>query len=342
MKLLKSAVAAIAMLGAFQVVQVAHAGATLDAVKKKGFVQCGVSTGVAGFSNPDSKGVWTGIDVDLCRAVAATLFGDATKIKLTPLNTQQRFTALQSGEVDVLPRNTSITLQRDTALGLNGAGVNFYDGQGLMVAKKLNVKSAKDLNGAAICMQPGTTTELNLADYFRANKITFKPVVIDKFDEVIRAFAAGRCDAYTTDASGLNVIRTTKLPNPDDFIVLPELLSKEPLGPMVRQGDDQWLDIVKWTLNAMIEAEEYGVTSKNVDQMLKSPNPNIQRLLGVVPGVGKNLGVDEKWVYNVVKQVGNYGESFERNLGQGSPMKMPRGANALHTQGGLMYALPLR
>jgi len=204
------------------------------------------------------------------------------------------------------------------------------------------VKSAKDLNGAAICMQPGTTTELNLADYFRANKITFKPVVIDKFDEVIRAFAAGRCDAYTTDASGLNVIRTTKLPNPDDYIVLPELLSKEPLGPMVRQGDDQWLDIVKWTLNAMIEAEEYGVTSKNVDQMLKSPNPNIQRLLGVVPGVGKNLGVDEKWVYNVVKQVGNYGESFERNLGQGSPMKMPRGANALHTQGGLMYALPLR
>lgn len=339
MQILKSAVAALLLFGG---VQAAHAGATLDAVKKKGYVQCGVSTGVAGFSNPDSKGVWSGIDVDLCRAVAATLFGNATRFKLTPLNTQQRFTALQSGEVDVLPRNTSITLQRDTALGLNSAGVNFYDGQGIMVAKKLNVKQAKDLNGAAVCMQPGTTTELNLADFFRANKMTFKPVVIDKFDELVRAFAAGRCDAYTTDASALNVIRATKLPNPDDYVVLPELISKEPLGPMVRQGDEQWLDIVKWTLNAMIEAEEYGITSQNVDQMLKSPNPNVQRILGVVPGVGKSLGVDEKWVYNIVKQVGNYGESFERNLGQGSPMKMARGANALWTQGGLMYALPLR
>ena len=339
MQILKSAVAAALLFG---MAQAAHAGATLDAVKKKGYVQCGVSTGVAGFSNPDSKGIWTGIDVDLCRAVAATLFGNATKFKLTPLNTQQRFTALQSGEVDVLPRNTSITLQRDTSLGLNGVGINFYDGQGIMVTKKLNVKTAKDLNGAAICMQPGTTTELNLADYFRANKMTFKPVVIDKFDELVRAFAAGRCDAYTTDASALNVIRATKLPNPDDYVVLPELISKEPLGPMVRQGDEQWMDIVKWTLNAMIEAEEYGITSQNVDQMLKSPSPTIQRILGVVPGGGKSLGVDEKWVYNIVKQVGNYGESFERNLGQGSPMKMARGANALWTQGGLMYALPLR
>ncbi|WP_296470602.1 amino acid ABC transporter substrate-binding protein [Pigmentiphaga sp.] len=326
-------------MGAAQAVQ---AGPTLDAVKKKGFVQCGVSTGVAGFSNPDSKGNWTGIDVDLCKAVAAALFGDANKIKLTPLNTQQRFTALQSGEVDVLPRNTTITLQRDTALGLTGVGVNFYDGQGIMVPKKLGVKSAKELDGAAICLQPGTTTELNLADWFRANKLTFKPVVIDKFDELVRAFAAGRCDAYTTDISALNVIRATKLSNPDDYVVLPELLSKEPLGPLVRQGDEQWAAIVRWTLNAMIEAEEYGITSKNVDEMLKSPNPNVQRILGVTPGAGKNLGVDEKWAYNIIKQVGNYGESFERNLGQGSPMKMQRGANALWTQGGLMYALPIR
>jgi len=339
MNALKTFLAAALMMGA---AHAAHAGATLDAVKKKGFVQCGVSTGVAGFSNPDSKGNWTGIDVDLCKAVAAALFGDAAKFKLTPLNTQQRFTALQSGEVDMLPRNTSITLQRDTALGLTGVGVNFYDGQGIMVSRKLGVKSAKELDQAAICLQPGTTTELNLADWFRANKLTFKPVVIDKFDELVRAFAAGRCDAYTTDVSALNVIRTTKLPNPDDYVVLPELISKEPLGPMVRQGDEQWAAIVKWTLNAMIEAEEYGITSKNVEQMLKSPNPNVQRILGVTPGAGKNLGVDEKWAYNIVKQVGNYGESFERNLGQGSPMKMQRGANALWTQGGLMYALPIR
>ncbi|VCU68728.1 General L-amino acid-binding periplasmic protein AapJ precursor [Pigmentiphaga humi] len=339
MNVLKPLLAAALLLAG---AHAAHAGPTLDAVKKKGFVQCGVSTGVAGFSNPDSKGNWTGLDVDLCKAVAAALFGDASKARLTPLNTQQRFTALQSGEIDVLPRNTSITLQRDTALGLTGVGVNFYDGQGIMVAKKIGVKSAKELDGAAICLQPGTTTELNLADWFRAGKLSFKPVVIDKFDELVRAFAAGRCDAYTTDISALNAIRTTKLPNPDDYVVLPEMISKEPLGPMVRQGDEQWAAIVKWTLNAMIEAEEYGITSKNVDQMLKSPNPNVQRILGVTPGAGKNLGVDEKWAYNIVKQVGNYGESFERNLGQGSPLKMQRGANALWTKGGLMYALPIR
>ncbi|GAA4344002.1 amino acid ABC transporter substrate-binding protein [Pigmentiphaga soli] len=339
MKLLQSAVAGLLILAA---AGAAHAGQTLDAVRKKGFVQCGVSTGVAGFSNPDSKGVWTGIDVDLCKAVAATVFGDAAKFKLTPLNTQQRFTALQSGEVDVLPRNTTVTLSRDAGLGLSGAGVNFYDGQGIMVPKKLGVKSARELNGATFCLQPGTTTELNLADWFRAAKLNFKPVVIDKFDELVRAFAAGRCDAYTTDASALSMMRATMLPNPDDWVILPERLSKEPLGPLVRKGDDQWLDIVKWTLNAMIEAEEYGITSKNVDQMLKSANPNVQRILGVTPGGGKSLGVDEKWVYNIVKQVGNYGESFDRNLGQGSPMKMARGANALWTQGGLMYALPIR
>jgi general L-amino acid transport system substrate-binding protein len=324
------------------VTHAAHAGVTLDAVKKKGFVQCGVSTGVAGFSNPDSKGVWTGLDVDLCKAVAATVFGDAGKFKLTPLNTQQRFTALQSGEVDVLPRNTSITLQRDAGLGLEGAGINFYDGQGVMVAKKLGVKSVKELDGATICLQPGTTTELNLAGWFRANHLKFTPVVINDFNEVVRAFTAGRCDAYTTDISALAGIRVSKLPKPDDYVVLPDALSKEPLGPMVRQGDPQWSAIVRWTLQAMIEAEEYGITSQNVDQMARSTNPDIQRILGVTPGLGKALGVDEKWVYNIVKQVGNYGESFERNLGQGSPIKLERASNALWTKGGLMYALPLR
>lgn len=320
----------------------AQAGATLDAVKAKGFVQCGVNGSVAGFSAPDSQGVWKGIDVDLCKAVAITLFGDATKLKYTPTTAQQRFTALQSGEIDMLARNTTQTLTRDSSLGLIGAGVNYYDGQGFMVTKKLGVKSAKELNGATVCVQPGTTTELNLADYFRANKMQFKPVVIEKLDEVVAAYAAGRCDVYTTDASGLAATRATQLQNPDDHVILPEIISKEPLGPMVRQGDDQWLVIVRWALLAMVEAEELGVTSKNVDEMLKSDNPNIKRLLGVTPGMGKNLGVDEKWAYNIIKQVGNYGESFERNVGKASPLKLDRGQNALWTNGGLMYAWPVR
>lgn len=338
-KIISAAIGLVLSCGAVFSVQ---AGPTLDAIKKKGFVQCGVSTGVAGFSNPNSQGVWSGIDVDLCKAIAATLFADATKFKLSPLNTQQRFTALQSGEVDVLTRNTTISLQRDTSLGLRGLGVNFYDGQGIMVSRQLQVKSARELDGATICLQPGTTTELNLSDYFRSHKLKFKPVVIDNFDELVRAFAAGRCDAYTTDISALGIMRATMLPNPDDYVVLPELISKEPLGPMVRKGDDEWADIVRWTLNAMIEAEELGINSKNVDQLSKSGTPVIQRLLGSTPGIGKHLGVDEKWVYNIVKQVGNYGESFERNLGPSSPMKMQRGANALWSQGGLMYALPVR
>ncbi|MCW5731537.1 MAG: amino acid ABC transporter substrate-binding protein [Alphaproteobacteria bacterium] len=320
----------------------AFAGATLDAVKQRGFVTCGVSTGVAGFSNPDSAGKWTGIDVDNCRAIAAALFGDAEKVKLVPTTAQQRFTALQSGEVDVLTRNTTQTLQRDTALGFNAAGVNFYDGQGFMVPKKLGVKSAKELAGATVCVQPGTTTELNLADYFRANRMEFKPVVIEKLDEVIAAFFSGRCDVFTTDASQLASVRATRTQNPDDYVILPELISKEPLGPVVRHGDDQWFDVVKWSLIAMIEAEELGITSKNVDEMAKSTNPNIQRFLGVTPGMGKALGVDEKWAYNIVKQVGNYGESFERNLGRSTPIKLERGKNALWTNGGLMYALPIR
>jgi general L-amino acid transport system substrate-binding protein len=320
----------------------AYAGKDLDAVKARGSLICGVSTGVAGFAAADSQGKWTGIDVDVCRAVAAAIFGDADKVKFVPTTAQQRFTALQSGEVDLLVRTTTWTLTRDTALGFDFTGVNYYDGQGFMVNKKLGVKSAKELNGATVCVQPGTTTELNLADYFRANKMTFKPVVIEKVEEVRAAFFAGRCDVFTTDASGLYSTRAANAPNPDDYIILPEIISKEPLGPVVRHGDNQFADIVRWTLFAQIEAEEYGITSKNVDEMLKSENPTIKRILGVTPGMGKALGVDEKWVYNIVKQVGNYGEMFERNVGMGSPLKIARGQNALWTNGGLQYAPPIR
>lgn len=338
MRTLKLAAATAALAA---VTATAHAGPTFDAVKQKGFVQCGVSTGLAGFSNPDSQGQWTGLDVDMCRAVAAAMFGDASKFKVTPLTPVQRFTALQSGEIDVLTRNTTLTLTRDTTLGLIGAGVNFYDGQGVMVRKDLGVKSAKELDGATICVQPGTTTELNLADWFRGNNIQFKPVVVEKLDEVIRAFVAGRCDAFTTDKSQLASVRTT-LNNPDSYMILPETFSKEPLGPMVRQGDEAWFNVVRWSLYAMIEAEEYGITSKNVQDMLKSKEPNVQRILGVTPGMGKNLGVSDQWAFNIVSQVGNYGESFERNVGQGSPMKLDRGLNATWRNGGLMYGWPIR
>ena len=320
----------------------AYAGKDLDAIKARGQLLCGVSTGVAGFASADSQGKWTGIDVDVCRAVAAAIFGDADKVKFIPTTAQQRFTALQSGEVDLLVRTTTYTLTRDTALGFDFTGINYYDGQGFMVNKKLGVKSAKELNGATVCVQPGTTTELNLADYFRANKMTFKPVVIEKIEEVRAAFFAGRCDVFTTDASGLYATRVANAPTPDDYIILPEIISKEPLGPVVRHGDNQFADIVRWALYAMIEAEEYGITSKNVDEMLKSDNPAIKRILGVTPGMGKALGVDEKWVYNIIKQVGNYGEVFDRTVGAGSPLKIARGQNALWTQGGLQYAPPIR
>ena len=320
----------------------AAAGPTLDAVTAKGFVRCGVNTGVAGFSAPDAQGNWRGIDVDLCRAIAAAIFGDANKVKFTATTAQQRFVALQSGEIDVLTRNATQTLMRDTALGLNMAGVNFYDGQGFMVRKKLGLRSARELSGATICVQPGTTTELNLADYFRTTGMTFTPVVLEKVEENISAFVSGRCDVYTTDASQLAAIRATAVGTPDDFVILPERVSKEPLGPMVRHGDDQWFDLVKWTLLAMIEAEELGIAQANVDEMLKSTNPAIQRVLGVSPGFGKALGVDEKWAYNIIKQIGNYGESFERNLGKGSPVGLERGLNDLWTRGGLMYAIPMR
>jgi general L-amino acid transport system substrate-binding protein len=320
----------------------ASAGTTFDAVKAKGFVQCAVNTGLAGFSFADSQGKWTGLDVDLCRAIAAAMFGDSEKTKYVPTTAQQRFTALQSGEVDVITRNATQTLLRDTQLGFNFAGVNFYDGQGFLVPAKSNIKSAKELNGATICVQPGTTTELNLADYFRKNKMTFKPVLIEKLDELLQAYAAGRCDVYTTDASGLAAVRVAQLAGKGEHVILPERISKEPLGPIVRHGDDQWLDLVKWSFMAMIEAEEFGITSKNVDEMLKSDDPAIKRLLGVTPGYGKAIGVDEKWVYNIIKQVGNYGESYERNVGVNTPLKLERGLNALWSNGGLMYSIPFR
>jgi general L-amino acid transport system substrate-binding protein len=318
----------------------ACAQGTLEAVQKKGFVQCGVNGGaVAGFSAPDSKGVWKGIDVDVCRAIAAAVFGDANKVRYTPLTAQQRFTALQSGEVDVLSRNTTWTITRDTSLGLNFVGVNFYDGQGFMVPKKLNVKSAKQLNGATVCVQPGTTTELNLSDYFRANRMTFKPVVIETLPEVLNAYFSGRCDVFTTDVSGLVSTRASRAPKPSDHVILPEVISKEPLGPAVRHGDDRWFDIVKWSLFAMIEAEEMGLTSKNIEQQASSKDPSVQRFVGATGDFGKMLGVDNRWAFNIIKQVGNYGESFEAHL---TPLGFERGLNQLWNKGGILYAPPIR
>jgi general L-amino acid transport system substrate-binding protein len=317
----------------------AGAQSTLDSVRARGFVNCGTNTGLAGFSQPDSKGVWRGIDIDVCRAVAAAVFGDAGKVRYTPATTQQRFTSLQSGEVDLLSRNTTWTLSRDASLGFNFVGVNFYDGQGFMVPKKLNVKSAKQLNGATICVLPGTTTELNLADYFRANRMTFKPVVIEKLEELQNAYFAGRCDAYTTDISGLVSIRGSRASSPAEHVILPEVISKEPLGPLVRHGDDRWFDIVKWSLFAMIEAEEMNLTSKNIDQAAASKDPAVQRFIGASGDLGKMLGLDNRWAFNIVKQVGNYGESFEANL---KPLGFERGQNALWKNGGLMYAPPIR
>ena len=315
------------------------AQSTLQSVRSKGYLQCGVNTGLAGFSQPDSKGVWRGIDVDLCRAVAAAVFGDANQLRLTPLTAQQRFTALQSGEVDILARNSTWSLSRDTSLGLNFVGINYYDGQGFMVAKKANVKSAKQLNGATVCLQPGTTNELNVADYFRANNMKFKPVVIEKLEEVLNAYFSGRCDVYTTDHSGLVALRASRAPKPEDHLILPEIISKEPLGPAVRHGDDRWFDIVKWSLFAMIEAEELGLSSKNIDQQAKTGNPAIQRFVGATGDLGKGLGLDNRWAYQIVKQVGNYAESFDANL---KPLGFERGLNRLWNQGGLLYAPPIR
>ena len=320
---------------------VATAGETLDAVRKKGFIQGGGNGSLFGFGMPDEKGEWKGLDVDTARAISVAVFGDATKLKFTPLTAQQRFTALQSGEIDVLCRNATRTLSRETQLGLNFTQVNYYDGQGFMVPKKLGVKSAKELGGAAVCVLPGTTTELNAADYFRFNKLEWKPVVIENTAELAKTFFAGRCDVLTSDASQLAGTRATA-PNPTDYVILPEIISKEPLAPCVRHGDDQWYDIVNFAVLAMIEAEELGITSANVEEMLKSADPRIQRFLGVTEGNGKALGVDEKWAYNIVKMVGNYGEVFERNVGKNTPLKLERGLNALWTNGGLMYSPPFK
>ncbi|WP_207478609.1 amino acid ABC transporter substrate-binding protein [Arenibaculum pallidiluteum] len=331
--------AALLSLG---VASAAQAGPTVDAIRQKGFIQCGSNTGLAGFGNPDSAGNWKGLDVDYCRAYAAAVLGDASKVRFTPLSAQQRFTALQSGEVDVLARNTTATLTRDTSLGLEFAPVNFYDGQGFMVQKSLNVTSAKQLAGATVCVQPGTTTELNLADFFRANNMQFTPVVIESQDEVVSAYFSGRCDVYTTDASGLAGTRASVAPKPEDHVILPELISKEPLAPAVRQGDPQWKDIVTWVHYAMLEAEEKGITQANVDQMMTSADPTVQRILGVTGEMGKALGLDNKWAYNVIKAVGNYGEVFERNVGAQTPLRLERGLNALWTKGGLQYGQPVR
>ncbi|MFK5977898.1 MAG: amino acid ABC transporter substrate-binding protein [Rhizobiaceae bacterium] len=337
-KAIVSAALGVAALG------LAASGATagtLDDVKAKGFIQCGVSQGLAGFSNPDDKGNWTGMDVDLCRALGAAIFGDATKVKYTPLSAKERFTALQSGEVDVLSRNTTWTATRDTSLGLNFAGVNYYDGQGFMVRKDLGIKSALELSGASICTNTGTTTELNVADYFRANKMEYEIVAFEKADEVVGAYDSGRCDVYTTDQSGLYSQRL-KLTNPSDHTVLPEIISKEPLGPVVRQGDDQWFNLVKWSHFAMVNAEEMGITSANVDEKKGGDDPAVKRVLGTEGAFGEALGVENDWAYNIIKQVGNYSESFERNVGPKTPLAIARGVNALWSDGGLQYAPPIR
>lgn len=342
MKYIISGILGAATLG---MVATAASAGTLEDVKAKGFLQCGVSTGLAGFSAPNDKGDWQGLDADFCRAVAAAVFGDGTKVKFTPLSAKERFTALQSGEIDLLSRNTTWTINRDTALGLNFVGATYFDGQGFMInAKKLpGVNSALQLSGAAVCVQTGTTTELNLADYFKANKMEYNPVVFEKLEEVNAAYDAGRCDVYTTDQSGLYGIRLT-LASPDDHVVLPEIISKEPLGPAVRQGDDKWYHIVKWTYFALLTAEELGITQANVEEMKASGNPEVKRVLGTETDtkIGTDLGLGNDWVVSIVKSVGNYGEVFERNVGQGSPLKIARGINALWTKGGLQYAPPIR
>ncbi len=314
---------------------------TLEDVKKKGFVQCGVSQGLKGFSSPDDKGGWTGIDVDLCRAIAAAIFGDASSVKFTPLSAKERFTALQSGVIDVLSRNTTWALSRDTALGFDFRGVTYYDGQGFMVRKSAGVKSVRDLNGATVCVLMGTSTSLTLADYFRSNNMKYEPITFEKDDEVVAAYESGRCDAYTTDSSGLYANRLT-LKDQQEHIVLPEIISKEPLGAVVRHGDNQWGDIVSWALYATLNAEELGIDSKNVAGMRESENPEIRRLLGTEGKFGEGLGLPDDWAYNIIAKVGNYSEIYERNVGMGSPLGIPRGLNALWTKGGIQYAPPIR
>jgi general L-amino acid transport system substrate-binding protein len=340
MQAFKGVLAAAALI-LLAVPALAQNKSTLDVVKARGQVICGVNVGLGGFSLPDSQGKWKGLDIDMCGAVAAAVLGDATKTKFVPLSAQQRFTALQSGEIDMLVRNSTITLERDTALGIQYAGVNFYDGQAFVVARKSGVKELKELGGATVCVAQGTTHEFNMAGYFRARNLTTKPVVYESQDVMYDAFFGGRCDAMTQDSSALASALATRNKQAD-YMVLPELISKEPLGPFVRRGDDVWAAVVRWSLFAMLEAEEKGVTQANVDEQLKTNDPLVKRLLGVTAGNGKALQLDEKWAYNIVKQVGNYGESFERNVGMDSPLKLQRGINALWTKGGLMYPIPLR
>jgi len=328
---MKRAVTTLALAAAVALAASAASAQTLNTVKSRGLLNCGANGSVAGFGVPDAQGNWTGFDVDYCRAIAAAIFNDPTKVKFVALTAKDRFTALQSGDVDVLIRNTTWTSSRDTSLGLNFTGINYFDGQGFMVRKALKVNSALELNDAAVCVQQGTTTELNLADYFRANKMKLKTVTFASADEAIKAYDSGRCDAFTTDASGLYAERL-RLAKSDDHIVLPEIISKEPLGPSVRHGDDQWFDIVKWTHYALLTAEELGITKANVDEQMKSANPEVKRLLGTEGNYGEQLGLTKDWAYRIVKHVGNYGEIFEKNIGQGSPLKIARGVNGLWTR----------
>jgi general L-amino acid transport system substrate-binding protein len=314
---------------------------TLKTVKDRGMLSCGVSQGLPGFSSPDDKGNWTGLDVDVCRAIAAAIFNDGTKVKFVPLSAKDRFTALQSGEIDVLSRNTTWTLSRDTSLGANFTGVTYYDGQGFLVKKSLKVNSALELNSASVCVQTGTTTEQNLADYFKGNNMKYEVIAFSTADETVKAYESGRCDVFTSDVSQLYAERL-KLSNPADHAVLPEVISKEPLGPMVRHGDDQWFDIVKWTLFAMVDAEELAVTQKNVDEMAKSDKPELKRAFGTDGNLGEQLGLTKDWVSRIVKAVGNYGESFDRNVGAGSKLGIARGLNQLWNKGGIQYAPPIR
>jgi general L-amino acid transport system substrate-binding protein len=338
--MLKHAVAAVLAL---TFVGAAHAGKTLDAIKQRGQLICGVNPSLPGFSSADSQGNWTGLDVDVCKALAATVLNDASKIKWVPLNASQRFAALQSGEVDILSRNTTWTLTRDASLGLHFTGTTYYDGQGFMVTKKSKITSAKQLKGATVCVQSGTTTEKNLNDYSKSAALNMKPVVFETQEATNKAYFAGRCQAYTTDASGLASVRNKEAGNPEDHVILPELISKEPLGPSVRRGDDEFFAIAKWVVFALIEAEEYGITQANVDQMkAESKDPVVQRILGTSEDTGKLLGLDKDWAYRAIKATGNYGEIFERNVGPKSALKLPRGANNLWSKGGYMYAPPVR
>ena len=324
------------------VLSTAASAGTLDDVKAKGFVQCGATTGLAGFAAPHDAGEWAGFDVDYCRALAAAIFGAPSQVKYTPTTGVNRFPALQSGEVDLLARNTTWTFSRDVNLGFEFVGVNYYDGQGFMINKEMGVTSAKELDGASVCIQTGTTTELNLADFFRSNNMSFNSVVVQDADQAREAYEAGRCDVYTTDASGLAAQRST-MSDPSAHVLLPEIISKEPLGPLVRHGDNQWGDIARWTLNAMIIAEELGVTSENVDDMkANSTNPEIRRLLGAEGDMGEQLGLNAEWAYNAIKMVGNYSEVFERNIGVNTPLALERGLNALWTNGGILYSPPMR